>query len=64
MIVQKLLHEGLDNQFSQYRNGGIHLGGPRNLFPKIWGATKFYLAILGGHEIFWANFGGLRNFSS
>ena len=58
----KELNDGLDN--TVFFNRGIHIGGPQNFSRKIWGATKFYLEILGGHEIFSCKFGGLQNFSA
>ena len=64
MILQKWLHDSFDTLFSKYRNGGIHLGGSRNLFPKIWGATKFYLAILGATKKFQQLLGGYKIFLS
>ena len=33
-------------------------GGPED----FWGATKFFSEILGGHQIFFRNFGGLPNY--
>ena len=33
-------------------------GGPED----FWGATKFFSEILGGHQIFSRNFGGLSNY--
>ena len=33
-------------------------GGPED----FWGATKFFPEILGGHQFFFRNFGGLSNF--